>query len=217
MTGIQDLITRVRENKVLLKHIREDIVEKEGSHKILRQNTDSLIEDLSKYENIVLACKLILEKITYQNKIKLELFITNALQTIFSDRDYRLEVNIRDDLKRPSINLLLEESGKKQDIRDSVGGGIITTIGLLFQIYYLEVYGLNKILFIDEGLKEVSKVSGEHTDVNYLDNLLNFLKSLSRERDYRIVVITHDESVRAIADKVYRVNLGEVSEVRQGV
>ena len=98
---------------------------------------------------------------TIENKTKLEQFSTYALQSIFTDKDYSIELEIKEDTKNPSITILLVDNEVKQDVRGSVGGGIITVLGFLFQIYYLEVYGLNKIMFIDEGLKEVSKAGLE--------------------------------------------------------
>lgn len=169
------------------------------------------------YDNLQLACKLILEKLTIENKTKLEQFSTYALQSIFTDKDYSIELEIKEDTKNPSITILLVDNEVKQDVRGSVGGGIITVLGFLFQIYYLEVYGLNKIMFIDEGLKEVSKAGLENDNVDYLANLLLFLQELSKERKYKFITVTHDDSVRLIADKVYRVRNGEVRELEHKV
>ena len=108
---------------------------------------------------------------------------------------------------------MLVENGIKQDIKDAVGGGIITTLGFLLQIYYLEVYNKNKIMFIDEGLKEISKVDEEQSNVDYLSNLLLFLKWLSDERGYRFVIVTHDDSIRKVANKVYSVKNGDVNTI----
>lgn len=197
------------ENQVTYKNNLTKISEIENNIKTYNTEITEASKNIQGLNNVLLACKLILEKITYLNKTKLENFITYALQNIFTDRDYKIELDIKQDGKLPALTILLEENGIKQDIRDSVGGGIITTLGFLFQIYYLEVYGRDKTMFIDEGLKEVSKLDKD-SEVDYLANLLNFLKWLSDERDYKFIIITHDDFVQTIADKTYRVNKGEV-------
>lgn len=214
MLDIKQLLDNIKSKQMLHQHLVEEIQQKEQEqHKLILDN-ESLNTKLELVHNTLIAVKLILEKITHENKARLELFATEALQRIFTDKNYAIELEVRDDTKRPAINILLVENGVKQDIRDSVGGGIVTTLGLLFQIYYLEVYELNKIIFIDEGLKEVSKTNLNETSVNYLNNLLLFLKDLSRERQYKIVVVTHDDSVKDIADVVYQVKDGEVNILR---
>lgn len=210
-----DFLQDIKEKQTLYKYLISEAETKQSDYNTLLQETNELITVSDDLKNILVAVKLILEKITFENKARLELFATNAMQQIFTDKDYSIELEIKGDTKRPAINILLVENGIKQDIKDSVGGGIITTLGLLFQIYYLEVYELNKIIFIDEGLKEVSKTNLNETTVDYLTNLLNFLKALSQERNYKVVVVTHDESVKQIANQVYVVRNGEVNKIKK--
>jgi ABC-type iron transport system FetAB ATPase subunit len=171
-----------------------------------------LTDEKDSLDNLIYTCKLILEKITYANKESLEAFLTYAAKSIFTDRNYAIELVLRDDTKKPALELTLTENGIQQEITDSVGGGIISTIGLLLQIYYIEVFNLSKIMFIDEGLKEISTgLNNESTEsINYLNNLLEFLQWLSKERQYAFVIVTHDNNVRKFASTVYEVTLGEV-------
>lgn len=210
-----DFLQDIKEKQTLYKYLINEAETKQSDYNTLLHETNELVAVSDALKNILVAVKLILEKITFENKARLELFATNAMQQIFTDKDYSIELEIKEDTKRPAINILLVENGIKQDIKDSVGGGIITTLGLLFQIYYLEVYELNKIIFIDEGLKEVSKTNLNETTVDYLTNLLNFLKALSQERNYKVVVVTHDESVKQIANQVYVVRDGEVNNIKE--
>ncbi len=176
---------------------------------------DKLKKDQEKqalYENVVFACKLILEKLTKDSKIKLEMFLTYAVQSIFTDKNYEIKLNVREDTKNPNLEIMLVEDGVEQEIKDAVGGGILSTLGLLLQIYYLEAYGLSKTMFIDEGLKEVS-TSVDGTQVSYLNNLLDFLKYLSDKKGYTFVIVTHDENVKNYADVLYNVDEGKVKRI----
>jgi hypothetical protein len=215
MNSYRDVLGKVKTKQETYKYAINKL-------ELLKSEKDKLTASLSLKEqseallnNIVFACKLILEKLTYNSKAKLENFLTYALQNIFTDRKYEIKLIMRDDTKRPALELTLVEDGIEQQITDAVGGGILSTLGLLLQIYYIEVYNLNKIMFIDEGLKEISTGSlnmlgHNELTVNYLNNVVAFLKWLATERGYAFVIVTHDNQVRSLADRVYEVNKGEV-------
>lgn len=204
----------------------EEIADKRNQHRYLgstvagykkdkkkkKEKLSRVEEDESRLDNLVYTCKVILERITYANKVKLEKFLTDSIRSIFIDRDYKIELVLKEDTKKPGLELTLTEAGVQQEITDAVGGGIISTLGLLLQIYYIEAYGKKKVMFIDEGLKEVSTgLDNESSEsVNYLDNLLKFLHWLANEKQYALVIVTHDNHVRKFADRIYEVKLGEV-------
>lgn len=206
-----NLISAIKKKKTeyeLGKQALEKIIlEKEAVKKSILEK-----EDKSKsYSNIVSATKLILEKLTSETKGRLEAFVTYGLKQIFPDRNYELNLILKEDSKRPGLDIALVENGVVQEITDAVGGGILSTVGLLFQIYYMEIYGLNKIMFMDESLAAVSKSDeADAESVNYLNNVLHFLNHLSKTRGYRFVIVTHENKVKDIADSVYYIKNGKV-------
>jgi len=211
MKSNNSYIERIRGYKQLFEYKQTQLEKVEKEKDEIKESLDKIIESKDKLDNLNYACKLILEKITHVSKIKLELFLTGAVKRIFSDRNYEIKLVLKEDTKKPGLELTLVENGIEQEITDSVGGGIISTLGLLLQIYYIEVYNLNKILFIDEGLKEVSTgINATSESVNYLENLLVFLKWLANEKKYALVIITHDNTIKKFADRIYSVEKGLV-------
>jgi hypothetical protein len=212
MLSVEEAIKIIREKQNNSKYLTKRLIEDVEKRELYRKKHKTLVETGDKVDNLVYTCKLVLEKITYANKAKLENFMTEAVRSIFVDRDYKIELLLKSDTVRPGLELTLTESGVQQEITDSVGGGIISTLGLLLQIYYMEVFKLNKIMFIDEGLKEVSTgLNSDSTEsVNYLENLLQFLQFLSKEKGYSLVIVTHDNNVRKYADTTYEIQLGRV-------
>lgn len=202
-------------NKANEKQYKVDVLKKQLKEKeTLINNRDQIKTRIEAFDNLMYTCKMIIEKITFNSKHKLETFLTHAFQSIFTDRHYAVELALKEDTKKPGLELTLVENGQRQEITESVGGGIVSTLGLLLQIYYIEIYGLNKIMFIDEGLKEVStgrSVFGQDAP-NYLENVLTFLKWLASEKNYTFVIVTHDPQVKQFADKIYEVKKGEVKE-----
>jgi DNA repair exonuclease SbcCD ATPase subunit len=213
MNNYNALIEKIKSKKTLKEH-SENFLEKYLKDKeSLINERDSILKRKDQLDNLIFTCKHILEKITFDSKHKLEKFLSYAFKNIFTDRQYSIELALKEDTKKPGLELTLIEDGKKQEITESVGGGILSTLGLLLQIYYVEVYNLNKIMFIDEGLKEVStdQTVYTHDNVNYLKNILGFLKWLSYEKQYRFVIVTHDSQVKEFADKIYEVKKGGVA------
>lgn len=178
----------------------------------LEGEVENLIDSINLSENAILGTKMLLEKVLQDSKTSLEMFLTYALNQIFTDKSYEIKFNIKEEVKNPSLEIMLVEDGIEQEITNAVGGGILSTLGLLLQIYYIEVYDLNKTMFIDEGLKEVSKGNGTESSVNYLQNVLMFLKYLSDHKGYKFIIVTHDNFVKDFADTIYVVEKGKVSK-----
>jgi len=215
MPTYNDIINAFKEKESLANYKKETLKKYLNDKEQLIKNKEELTDRLEKFDNLMFTCKLIIEKITFNSKHKLEKFLSYAFQNIFTDRHYAIELTLKEDTKKAGLEITLIEGDKRQEITESVGGGIISTLGLLLQIYYIEVYGLNKIMFIDEGLKEVStgQMINGREDTNYLKNILNFLKWLSEEKQYKFIIVTHDTHVKEFADKIYEVNKGSVTNV----
>lgn len=210
---MNEIITKIKEKQQLYKFKTELLNSKLTQEAELKEKIKDLQLEAEKADNIMYACRLLLEKLIFNSKMNLESFLTFALKQIFTDRDYAIKLNLKEESKRPGLEMLLVENGIEQTLTDSVGGGILSTLGLLLQIYYIEAYGLSKVMFIDEGLKEVSKIDTSRADSkDYLAGILSFLKWLSTEHGYIFVIVTHDTDVVGKADKVYKVYNGTVIE-----
>lgn len=196
--------------KYKLQSDRANELQESIQTKLKELDTQTNLLDLM--DNRVYGCKLLVEKLVAVSKSNLEQFLTFALNKIFIDRNYEVKLEFKEASKRPALELVLVENDQPQEVTDAVGGGILSTLGLLLQIYYIEVYGLNKTMFIDEGLKEVSKgnVNDEDSE-DYLEHLLSFLKWLTEERGYKFVIVTHDTSVADHADTVYTIKDGNIA------
>jgi hypothetical protein len=212
MRSVADIIEEVKNKQRLHDYKVDQLHTIVRTKDLLNESLNATTATKDEVDNLIYTCKLILEKLTYGSKAKLENFLTYALKNIFVDRDYSIELVLKEDTKKPGLELTLLEAGISQEITDAVGGGIISTLGLLLQIYYIEIYNLNRIMFIDEGLKEVS--TGSEDDImkstNYLENLLIFLGWLANEKKYKFIIVTHDQNVRKFANCVYEVKNGDV-------
>ncbi len=213
----QRIIDNISKKVSLYNYKVDELSKEEEKKKEFELDREEAKKRKEEYDNLNLACKLMLEKLTHKSKYKLETFLTYALQSIFTDRNYEIKLILKEDSKSSGLEISLVESNSEQEITDSVGGGIVSLIGLLLQIYYIEIYGLNKTMIIDEGLRQIStgKLSSKEgkEPINYLENTVNFMSYLSKEKGYKFIIVTHDNFVRSIADRVYEVEKGKVNLV----
>lgn len=216
-SNARTIIKEVEAKATELKLKSAQLEKLKSERKTLEDKKEADELEFSNLEKLEELCKIIIERLTKSSKAKLEEFLTMAVQQIFTDHEYEIQLVFKEDTKKPGLEITLLDNGIGQEITDAVGGGIVSTLGLLLQIFYIESYSLNKTLFIDEGLKEIStgaltqeSESINKEQVNYLENLLKFLKWLSLEHGYKFIIVTHDNKVRALADKVYEVSGGMV-------
>lgn len=171
-----------------LKQVKENRLIQESSIKVL----NNIIELMSK-ENI----KQIVDIATY------------ALQTIFTDKDYALELEIRELRSKNSCELYLIDSTDKDNIIkahiNDTGGGIKVVISFVLQIFYIMYYNLNRILFLDEALSAVS--------IEYIPSLMTFIKSLSEQRGFTFLAVCHDNRFFEYADKIYLMRDGVLTDI----
>lgn len=208
---VEEIIKAIRYKQAEYAVNKASLVKEQAASDALKADLTNKSAMSASQLNISYACKLLLEKLVHTSKANLENFLTFALNQIFPNRAYSIELVLKKESKQSGLELVLVENGIKQNIKDAVGGGILHTLGLLLQIYYIEVYGISKVMFIDEGLKAISSSNiFENESISYLENVLNFLKYLSRERGYIFVLVTHDNKVREYADKTYLVERGKI-------
>lgn len=136
-------------------------------------------------------------------------FINEGLKTIFYDKEYTIEIEIEDKRNLKQANLyLIEKNGDdilKSSLKDSVGGGVLVTIGFLLQVFYIQYHGLSPIIFLDEAFTQLSD--------KYIIYLKMFIEDLAKRLGFIFVLITHDERLMHNAAKTYEVEGGKYHEL----
>jgi putative ABC transport system ATP-binding protein len=144
--------------------------------------------------------------IMYQESIGvLQDTLNSAMQYVMKDKDYAVKLELEDKRGSKSLNLALIDKAKgfEVDLKDGVGQGVRTIISFVLKAYYL-VNEDSKILMLDEKYSALS--------AQYIPYFMEFLKKFTEERDFIIVMITHDNRFMNYGDKVYVVADGDVRE-----
>lgn len=186
------------EAKLQIQDIKDKISKGESSI-LIQESSISIIKEL-------------IDRLSEEHISKITSLITYSLQTIFYDKDYKLEVCMGDKRNSKTAEFFLVENKKvnnviksvKSSFTDSIGGGILSVVGFVLQVYYIGYLNQANILFLDESFSQVSS--------EYIPNLMAFIKELSIQKGFLFILVSHDVRINSYADKTYLVKEGKVIE-----
>lgn len=144
--------------------------------------------------------------VMYQESIGvLQDTLNSAMQYVMTDKDYSVKLELDDKRGNKTLNLALVDNTKgfEVDLKDGVGQGVRTIISFVLKAYYL-VNDNSKVLLLDEKYSALS--------AQYIPYFMQFLKKFTEERDFIIVMITHDTRFVDYGDKAYIVADGVIRE-----
>lgn len=194
--GILDLLIKYRGIQTSIETTKKSI-----------DDINCKIKDLECEKHTLKNCKPIIDDII--NKFsdsllrKLESLLTIALKKIFYDRNYSVQIRTIDKRNSKCVELFLNDNGNLIPIKNScVAGGILVVIATVIQCFYIiNLPNVANALFLDEQLGQVS--------AQYIDNFIEFIKTLCSETGLSIVLITHDNKFMKYGDRVYMADKGK--------
>ena len=170
------------------------------------QELKDLISKEASYEKAVDLMKKIIEGMSQSQINHLESLINSALETIFFDRKYFVELQITELRNTNNLKIVLNEitdDGQllKTDLNDN-GYGVKSIIGFVLQIYYILYYHQYPIMFMDEAMTQLSK--------QYLPYFKSLINDLAEKYGFIFVLVTHDTDIMNLSDRTYFVDKGKV-------
>lgn len=177
----------------------------------INTNIDTLeqtYEELQRQQNGIIETRQYYKKaidIIYERSIgELKSVIDSALSYIFYDKNLEIEIELSDK-RGKSITFIIKSNGKRVNLRRGMGMGVKCVISCILHMYYLQCKN-SKYLFLDEAYSNISK--------EYISNFFDFLNKMCDRLDFTVVWITHDERFIPYANKVYRVDNGLVTLIK---
>lgn len=138
----------------------------------------------------------------YERSIKeLKEVLNQALAFIFEEKELTVDVELSDK-RGKSLTIVVYYKGHKVNLKRGMGMGVKCVISAILHIYYLQCKN-SKVLLLDEAYSNISK--------EYIENFFNFICSLCKRLQFKVILITHDERFVGYADKVYRISDGLVT------
>ena len=132
--------------------------------------------------------------------------LDTALQFVIFDRNLSSELILEDKrgTKTLSISIMDNDYGEDIDIKEGTGMGIATIISFVLKLYYL-INKDSKILLLDEKYSNVS--------VEYMPRFFEFMKKMCDDKEFIMVLVSHDERFAPYADQVFQVSKGSVTRL----
>lgn len=172
--------------------------------------SDDLKETIKKekmYEEAVELMKKIVEGMSSSQIKHLEDLINSALETIFFDRQYSVELNVTELRNTNNLQILLSEVNDEGEViktkLDNNGFGVKSIIGFILQVYFILYHHEYPVLFLDEAFGTLSS--------QYVPYLKVLMDELAKRYGFMFVLITHDTRFQDIADRTYLVDKGNVT------
>jgi len=192
-----------------LKSCREQLTSTRYQLEQAIQAHNQKLKDIEMNAKGIEVMKDLIGELSARGLAKLQDLLSYGMLTIFDDRRYSIEIEISDRGENKTAIIWLVENingiPRKTRIKDSVGGGIQVVLSLMLRVYFIMRYNLRRVIFIDEGLKELSSI--------YVPKLFDFLNETVSLLGFTYVWVTHDQTFVDYADKVYRVTDGTIKEI----
>ena len=173
----------------------------------LKTKMKALYDKVGTYENSIEYMKKLIDVLSRKHINHLETLLNSAVQSIFYDKDYKIEFEISEYRNNNNLTIYLIEtledgSEIKTDIKNN-GFGLKSIIGLILQVYFIMYHNQSRILFMDESLSAIS--------TNYIEYVRELIKSLTKEYGFIFILVNHDPRWNDLADRVYEMNNGEIT------
>lgn len=194
--GIRIEEIKLIKNKINnLKQKEEELLFLNKTIEEIKKELDNNIDELNILEGSFKQYNLIIKDKNdkYLNKIKL--IINKALLYIFDDEIYEIDIETND--RKIEIFFIDKIKSIKKGL-GRIGGGIRVVIATFLQIFFIQTRDYKKILFCDESLYDVSQ--------EYREKFFEFLKKFCKENDFKIVVMSHDSTMRRFIEHIVEIN-----------
>ena len=189
--------------EILKKKYTTDLAVKNNINKTINEY-NMMIFDLEEKINLCDKASMVLTSASLNAKKSVTAFleevVTDALQYI-SNGDYSFKIIIDDSGKTTKCEFFIEEKvGEEASLQkpeDSCGGGFVDIISTTLRYAYLNLYNNPRLcgpIILDEPGKMIS------SDMSI--KFGEFIKKLGDEFDRQTIMITHNDNITAIADKV---------------
>lgn len=178
-----------------------------------RRQAEQALFDLStqgkkaeELEKVLEVVKYLQEQVSEKTVAYLNTFLSEGLRIVFPEKEVTVYIRVGDHgvYKTAEVWMREEVDGYVVDrpLKGNFGGGLQVVVAPLLQVLVILDKGLERVLFLDEQFTQVS--------MEYQDGLFNFLRLLIERFEFKILLVTQQDSFTKRADQVYYMRNGRV-------
>lgn len=166
------------------------------------ESLDNILKTKELYENVKKLLEMTAQYAREQAKEDMEYMVTQALQYVF-ESDLKFIIEIEDNAAGPQAEFYVESKYGGQQLvktrpQDARGGGVVDVISLALRVAMMQGRG---VLILDEPAKQVSE--------EFAPNVANFLRYLTDQGDFQVIMVSHNRHLAQAAGKSYTVSIKE--------
>lgn len=180
----------------VLKRRREFAVEESGRAK---RDKEYYKKQLLDHEKLRWVFTEVARETQEEIKNRIEKLITLAIRSVF-DREFTFKLDLQNKNNRVyAVPTIIDGEHEFTDIKEDLGGGMIDIISLAFKIvlWSLESPKKRNVFIVDEPFRFTGKLVKK---AGYM------LKYLSKELQFQVIMVSHDDELIDICDRVYGVS-----------
>jgi len=208
MTDVEEIVTKFTQASVRLDLLRDQLVKKNEKLKNLHVKHDNLIKLQTLIQQTAKSTQETL-------KLHIENLAQSAIDTVWPSK-YVFRANFDISRNQTECDIFLEDiNGQRLDPTENNGGGVVDVLSIALRIACWSISGRDNVLLLDEPLKWVS--------ATYKAFIAEIVKSISRKLNLQLIIVTHENELISIADKVFvvdqkgRLKNSYLKEVRETV
>ena len=173
----------------------EDAKKRLGAKQTQIDELEQRVENIKKAKEVL---RKLVEVSTEASIEQLNSLVTSGLQDIFYDQDISFTARSYIQYGTPKLDMVFIIDGEERS-PSMVGGGVIGVASVVLRIVEAKLFGLAKILLLDEPLVHVSE--------KYLPKAAEFVKELAGRMEFDILMVSHQKALASGADVVLEASL----------
>lgn len=183
-----------KEKLIQLKSDKKSLIDQR------RENKRGVIFAKKKLEDIIKARWLITEaqeRTQFKFKKRVEPLVTMAIRSIYPN-PYKFELVFGKRAGKLTCTPTIVENGVEKDPMEDMGGGLVDIVSFALRVvlWSFERPKTNPIIFFDEPLKNMGELIRLGAEV---------MRKVANKLGFQLIINTHEEEVKAIADSVYEI------------
>lgn len=166
--------------QTLIRESEQSLFDVEETHK----QTVQWLEDAN---GAIIALQRAISIMSERGLVALQTMLTDTLQTIFPDRDYKIEVVVDDRGKDKKSELYLIETKDGVVVRTELkrmAGALRAIIALILRVFLILAKRSRRVICMDEALSDLP--------TEYIEGLMQFLQYLHAELGFDVLSVFHD-------------------------
>jgi len=186
LNDIEEFILNEKTNRTLLLNKKEAILKE-------KEENDNWLKGAINARDIINA---LAQKTLEQISAQIGQLVTDAIHSVF-DNPYTFDMSFVNRRNQTECDLYVVRNGRRRHPLESNGGGLADVISVPFRCTFLVLSDLHPILVLDEPYKFLS--------VDLQNYCFMMLKTISDQLGVQIIVVSHLNEMKEIADNIVNV------------